>query len=147
VCLVCGEVGGDIPVPGGPLEQSEQVCVFHSPIVEPATDVFAGYLFVAPRRHAPGFADLTDAEAVSMGRALTRWSRALERAGAEQVYVLQIGHRVRHLHVHLVPRWPGTPEDVAWTSVDEWPGARRGDLALATDVVRQLRQADSGAAS
>jgi histidine triad (HIT) family protein len=146
-CLVCGEVSGEVPVPGGPLEDNDQVSVFHSPIVEPATDVFAGYLFVAPRRHATGFADLSDAEAVSMGRALTRWSRALERTGAEQVYILGIGHHVRHLHVHLIPRWPGTPEDVAWTQVDEWPGARRGGLALAIDVVGQLRAADSGALS
>jgi histidine triad (HIT) family protein len=129
------------------LEESELVCMFHPPIVKPATDVFAGYLFVAPRRPAPGFADLTDAESVSMGRALTRWSKALERAGAEQVYVLRIGDHVPHLHVHLVPRWAGTPDDVAWTRVDEWPGARRGDLALAIDVVAQLRQADSGALS
>jgi diadenosine tetraphosphate (Ap4A) HIT family hydrolase len=146
-CLVCGEVSGEVPVPGGPLEASDHVSVFHSPIMAPATDVFAGHLLVVTRRHAPGFADLTDEEAASVGRALTRWSKALEGAGAEHVYVLRIGHRVRHLHVHLLPRWPGTPEDVPWTRVDEWPGARRGDLALAMDVVGQLRRLDSGALS
>jgi histidine triad (HIT) family protein len=44
-----------------------------------------------------------------------RASRALrEAAGAEHVYAQVIGDRVPHLHVHLLPRYPGTPEDYWW---------------------------------
>ncbi len=141
-CLVCDEVNGEISVPGGFLEENHHVSVFHLPVLAPARDVFAGYLMVVTRRHIPGFGDLMDEEAAAVGRALTRWSRALERIGAEHVYVLRIGHGQPHLHVHLVPRWPGTPKEVAWTQVDEWPGARRGDAADAAAVVEDLRRAD-----
>ncbi|NHN54744.1 HIT family protein [Calidifontibacter sp. DB0510] len=140
VCLVCAEVTGAQPVPGGFLEQCNTVVVFHCPVVAPATDVYAGHLFVVPRRHAAGFADLTMSEAASVGQALARWSLALERAGAEHVYVVRVGHAFPHLHVMLLPRWPGTPESVSWSEVDRWPGARRGDTEFATEVVDELRR-------
>jgi histidine triad (HIT) family protein len=139
-CLVCSEVSGDVPIPGGQLEDSQFVSVFHRPVLAPATDVYMGYLFVTPKRHVPGFAGLGSAEAAAVGVAIARWSRALEAAKAEHVYVLRIGFNVPHLHVHLVPRWPGTPGDVAWTHVDDWPGARRGDAAQAAEVVAGLRR-------
>lgn len=138
-CLVCDEVAGSQPVPGGFLQESERLVVFHCPVIGPATDVFLGYLFVCPKRHAAGFADLTTDEAADVGRAMARWSKALELAGAEHVYVLRIGHGWPHLHVQLIPRWPGTPADVPWTEVDEWPGARRGDTAAAAAFVDELR--------
>lgn len=142
-CLVCDELTGDVPVPGGHLEVSDDVAVFHCPVPASATEVFPGYLFVTPRRHAAGFADLDDSEAAAVGVAITRWSRALEAAGAEQVYVARIGHAVPHLHVHLVPRWPGTPDDVPWTDVDDWPGARRVDAAGASAFADRLRRIDA----
>lgn len=142
-CLICAEVRGDVAVPGGHLEDGELVTAFHSPVVEPATDVFAGYLFITPRRHVPGFAELTSAEAAAVGVSIARWSRALEAAGAEHVYVLRVGHQAPHLHVHLVPRWPETPNDVPWVHVDDWPGARRGGMQQAADLVSDLRRRDA----
>jgi diadenosine tetraphosphate (Ap4A) HIT family hydrolase len=73
---------------------------------------YLGHLFVEPRRHAPGLADLTDVEARRVGWWTTRASRALrEVAGAEHVYAAVIGDAVPHLHVHLLPRFPGTPRE------------------------------------
>lgn len=89
---------------------------------------------------AAGFSGLTDDEAAGVGRALARWSRALERSGAEHVYVHRIVHAVPHLHVHLVPRWVGTPPDIPWTQVDEWDGARRGTFEHAAAVTEELRR-------
>lgn len=138
-CLVCDEVTGRLPVPGGLLQKDQHVVAFQSPIVAPATDVYAGYLFVTPVRHASGFADLDDEEAAAVGVAIARWSRVLEMHGAEHVYVLRVGHGVPHLHVHLIPRWPGTPADVSWMNVDEWPGARRGDFEFAAAFAMALQ--------
>jgi histidine triad (HIT) family protein len=99
-----------------------------------------GHLLVEPRRHAAGLADLTDAEARSVGWWQTRASRALrEVAGAEHVYASVIGDGVPHLHVHLLPRFPGTPREYWWTRVEEWPQARRGGTAEIADLVRELR--------
>jgi diadenosine tetraphosphate (Ap4A) HIT family hydrolase len=48
------------------------------------TAAYLGHLLVEPLRHAPGLADLTDAEARSVGWWSTQASRALrEVAGAE----------------------------------------------------------------
>ena len=98
-------------------------------------------LFVEPRRHAPGLADLTDAEAQAIGLWCTQASRALrEAAGAEHVYAAVIGDGVPHLHVHLLPRFPGTPREYWWSRVDEWPQARRGGTADIEALVSGLRR-------
>jgi hypothetical protein len=43
------------------------------------------------------------------------------------------------LHVHLLPRYPGTPREYWWTRVDQWPQARRGGAAEIEGLVRDLR--------
>ena len=148
-CLVCQEQRLTVPVPGGLLAATDEVVAFHLPPWPPsAEEVFLGYLMVTSRRHVPGFADLDDVEAAAVGRWIARLSRALESLGAERVYVAVTGHGVPHLHVHLLPRWPGTPSDVAWLHVDDWEGARRGDFAaaerMAGDVQRALTSSDGG---
>jgi histidine triad (HIT) family protein len=76
---------------------------------------------------APKLADLTDTEARAVGWWCTQASRALrDVAGAEHVYSAVIGDRVPHLHVQLIPRYPGTPREFWWLRLDEWPGAKRG---------------------
>jgi diadenosine tetraphosphate (Ap4A) HIT family hydrolase len=102
--------------------------------------VYLGHLVVEPRRHAPGLADLTDAEAASIGTWAARASRALRAEGAEHVYSMIVGHRIDHLHQHLVPRYPGTPREYWWPPrMDEWPDARLGGPAEIARIVRGLR--------
>jgi diadenosine tetraphosphate (Ap4A) HIT family hydrolase len=136
-CLVCQEVSGAISLPGGPLQSGDLSLVFHIPPLD-KSDVYLGHLLVVPRRHVADFAGLEERESSEIGISIGRWSRALTRAGAERVYVATIGHSFDHLHVHLLPRWPGTPPSVSWHSVDEWPGARRGDFAAAADFADRL---------
>ena len=136
-------------LPGGPVAADDLVLVSH--VVTPdvlgrdGTTAYLGHLFVEPRRHAPGLADLSDAEAESIGRHAARASRALrEVAGAEHVYAAVIGDGVPHLHVHLMPRYPGTPREYWWTRLDEWPQARRGGAAEIQALVNQLRACLAG---
>ncbi|MFI5034898.1 MAG: HIT family protein [Acidimicrobiales bacterium] len=138
-CLVCREQTGATPVPGGPLQADELVVVFHVPPVARDT-AYGGYLLVTPQRHVADFAGLVADEAAAVGVAIARWSAALRRAGAERVYVAAIGHGVDHLHVHLVPRWPGTPADVAWHALVERPDARRGSFDEIAAWVEDLRR-------
>ncbi len=144
-CLVCGEVDGRVPVPGGALLETPRVVAFHAPVLDGGSLVYAGHLFVCPKRHAASFADLTDAEARDVGWAIARASAALRAAGAARVYVATIGHGVDHLHVHLAPRWPETPDGVRWHEVDEWPGARRVDHDGARALAASLKGALAGA--
>jgi histidine triad (HIT) family protein len=139
-CLVCQEQTLEVPLPGDHLVSTAAVVAFHRPPwPPPAEDVYLGYLLVTSRRHVPGFADLSDEESAEVGQWISRLSRALRTLGAERVYLAVVGHAVPHLHVHLIPRWPGTPDDVSWRDVDEWEGARRGNVASAAELVRQIR--------
>jgi histidine triad (HIT) family protein len=132
-------------VPGGPVAEDELVLVSHT--VAPdvlgrdGTTAYLGHLFVEPLRHAPGLADLTDDEARAVGLWCTRASRALrEVAGAEHVYMAVWGDEVPHLHVHLLPRLPGTPREYWGTRVGQWPQARRGNAAEIEVFVSELRE-------
>ncbi len=138
-CLVCQEISGEIVVPGELLHAGKLTVVFHVPPLN-TDSVHLGYLMVSPRRHVEDFAGVTTEEAASVGVEISRWSKTLKDAGAERVYVAVVGHDVAHLHVHLIPRWPGTPTDIAWHAVDEWAGARRGDFNDASSFASRLRE-------
>jgi histidine triad (HIT) family protein len=71
----------------------------------------------------------------------TRASRALRAAaGAEHVYAAVLGDGVPHLHVHLLPRFPGTPREYWGTHVNQWPQARRGTTTDIEALVAELRR-------
>jgi diadenosine tetraphosphate (Ap4A) HIT family hydrolase len=104
----------------------------------PGTDarVYLGHLVVEPRRHVAGLADLTEDEAAALGRWTVRAAKALR---AEHVYSSVVGHLVDHLHVHLVPRYSGTPREFWWPRLDEWPDAPLGGLPEVTRLVDDIR--------
>jgi histidine triad (HIT) family protein len=152
-CFVCRKHQDRAALmPGGAIAEDELAVVSHLPppdaLGRDGPAAYLGHLFVEPRRHAPEMADLTDAEAASIGRWCSRASRALrEVAGAEHVYAAVIGDGAPHLHVHLLPRFPGTPREYWWTRVDEWPQARRGDHAAIGALAGQLRDYLAGRAA
>ena len=143
-CFVCRKhrERGSL-LPGGAVGEDDLIVVSHLAPDAPGRSgrpVYLGHLFVEPRRHAAGLADLTDDEARAMGWWCTRASRALrEVVAAEHVYAAVIGDEVPHLHVHLLPRYPGAPREYWWDRVDEWPGARRGLEPQIAVLVRDLR--------
>jgi histidine triad (HIT) family protein len=141
-CLICREHRLEVPLPGGHLVSTDEVVAFHLPPWQPPSgDIYLGYLMLTSRRHTAGFAELTDRESAALGRWIARLSKALKDVGAERVYLAVVGHEVPHLHISLVPRWPGTPDEISWLKVDEWSGARRGDFAAATVMADEIRHA------
>lgn len=83
-CLVCRKHRERGPLlPGGPVAEDELVLVSHIGTPDllggQRTTAYLGQLLVEPRRHAPGLADLTDAEARAVGWWCTRASRGTPR--------------------------------------------------------------------
>lgn len=139
-CVVCDEIAGTISVPGGFLHDQAFSVGFHAPPTPGNAFPYLGHLMVTPRRHVAGWSGLDDAEAAAISVVIRDLTGLLESAGAERVYVAVIGSHVDHLHVHLLPRWPGTPKEVPWHAVDEWEGARHGDADAVAQAVARLRQ-------
>jgi histidine triad (HIT) family protein len=141
-CFICAKHRGLIDVPGGAIAEDEHAVVTHLPLVTPAGvahDAYLGYLFVETRRHVAELGDLEAVEAASVGGLASRASRALLQEGAEHVYAAVIGHGIEHFHLHLIPRYPGTPREYWWVRVDEWPGAPRGDRGAIEMLIERLR--------
>lgn len=124
-CFICRKHRGEVYVPGGIIY--EDVLVYASHIGQEGQPTYLGYLMVEIKRHAAGLADLTNDEAEAVGLLVTRLSRALKACTtAEHIYEFVLGHDVPHLHVHILPRYPGAPREYWGTRTDEWPGAPRG---------------------
>src|SRR5579875_2916552 len=140
-CDVCREVAREVELPGGLLWESGNVLGFHvPPLLEP--EPLLGHLLVVPRRHADTWADLTPEEASQIGVAAAALGQALRHVtDAERLYSAVIGHHSAHFHLHLFPRYPGTPADLPWIESDEWPGAPRGGADEITAFVQRLRPA------
>jgi diadenosine tetraphosphate (Ap4A) HIT family hydrolase len=70
----------------------------------------SGWLVLTSERHCRAFYALEEREAQALGRWSARFSRQLiERLGAEHVYLFGIGDVLQHCHLHLIPRYAGTP--------------------------------------
>lgn len=100
-----------------------------------------GWLIVAPLRHVQALDELTAEESVELGNLLRQASIALKAVtGCDKTYVMLFAEAegFAHLHVHVVPRMPGQPEDRNGPAVfgyltDGHPltSARRDDVAAA----------------
>jgi diadenosine tetraphosphate (Ap4A) HIT family hydrolase len=142
-CFICRKHRGEAPAPGGPIYETELVWASHGYHPERNASPYLGHVVVEPRRHAPGLADLDEEEAAAVGIAVSRVARAIvESEGAEWVYAAVLGHHTPHLHVHLMPRYPGTPREY-WGpfNVDEAPQARHGGFDDAAEVAARIRGA------
>ena len=141
-CFICRKQRGEFVVAGGPIAANELVFASHrweTPDAVP-DEVYIGHVFVETTRHAPSFADLTGDEAMAVGLLASRLSRAMKEAlGADYVFAAVIGTGVPHFHLHLLARYPDTPPDVPWHSVDEWSGAPRGGLDAVTAATERIR--------
>ena len=94
---------------------------------------------VEPVRHAVGWHAVTTAEAERMGRVIRACAGALWGSyHPERVYTFVLGHGADHLHVHVVPRHRGAPEDLRGAEVTKWTDAPRVDATGAVAVAERL---------
>ena len=79
-----------------------------------------GWLVLVARRHIEAIDELTDDEAIELGRLVRRVSIALrEVTGCVKTYVVQFAEHEDHPHVHfhIVPRMETQPEDRRSTKI------------------------------
>lgn len=139
-CFVCRKHRGEVSIPGGAIYEDDLIYAGHAQIREGESTAYLGYLLVEPKRHAPGLADLTDAEAQALGLLAARLSRALKASeGAEHIYAFVLGDLVPHVHIHVVPRYPGAPREYWGVHVDEWPDAPYGGPQEMAALCARLR--------
>lgn len=139
-CQFCQIQQGVLFTPGGPIYADDLTYAHH--VFFGQGPVYAGHLLVETRRHIPGFADLTAAEARSMGLLIARLSHALQACtGAEKIYVVCYGEVVPHLHVHLTARYPDTPPQYVRWQLEDWPDAPRSDADDIATLCARLRTA------
>lgn len=141
-CFICRKHRGEIAIPGGMIYQDGLVhgCHIGGPEQIAEQKAYLGYLMVESRRHAPGLADLTDEEAQATGLLVTRLSRALKACtDAEHIYAFVFGEHVPHLHIHVLPRYPGAPREYWGTHTVEWPDAPRGGSEEIDALCKKLR--------
>jgi histidine triad (HIT) family protein len=138
-CLACDVVEGRIRPPGGVIYEDENWLVDHS--ISPVA--LKGWLIVKPKRHVEAFGDLTPGEAAAFGPIARSAAAAVQEAlGAERVYVCSFGEEWRHVHVHIVPRYPGT-EPQSWQLLGEmWSASSKwacsdDEAAQAAEAIRR----------
>lgn len=140
-CIICRKQCGEFPVPGGAVYQDDLVYASHAHLTEGQTHTYLGWMVVETRRHTPGLAEVSDEEAQRLGLLVARISHVLKNIlGAEHVYSFVLGHHVPHLHIHVLPRYPGTPREYWGVRLDEWPEAPRGDAEAIANLSARIRK-------
>lgn len=141
-CFICNKHAGAIQTSGMAIYEDEFVYVGH--IDRNGNPNYLGHIMIDLKRHVPTLADLNMQEASVFGMTMAKVSKALMQSeGAEHIYSYVLGDAVPHLHMHLVPRYPGTPKEY-WgpNAVYDWEGAPMGDnddvVALCTRIKTYL---------
>jgi diadenosine tetraphosphate (Ap4A) HIT family hydrolase len=109
-------------------------------VVHSYNTALPGWLVLVARRHITAVDELTDAEAVELGRLLRRTSMALkEVTGCVKTYVIQFAGQADHPHVHfhVIPRMADQPEDRRSTQIFGYLGVPE-DERVSENVMNSL---------
>ena len=112
-CIFCRIISGDIPA----MKIYEDENCIATMDINPATP---GHTLILPKNH---YKDLTELPETLAGKlmmvAKTVGIREMERLGADGFNVVQnngraAGQTVMHYHIHVIPRYAGGTQIVAW---------------------------------
>jgi diadenosine tetraphosphate (Ap4A) HIT family hydrolase len=132
-CPGCAVVRGEREAAGGILLR-EGGFALHA-LADPAP--LPGWLVLTSERHARAWYDLSGGELAALGPLAARVMAAQRAAlGAEHVYAFAIGDLLPHFHLHLVPRFAGTPERLRGRRCFE---GRAEDMLPEAEVARAAR--------
>ena len=101
-CIFCKIAAGQVPT-RRLFEDADTLCFMDASPAAP------GHCLVIPKLHCVRFAELSPAQAASVGASVARAAQILERAGYIDYNILNnngaaAGQVVGHAHVHLIPK-------------------------------------------
>jgi histidine triad (HIT) family protein len=108
-CIFCKIVAKEIPAEI--IHEDDHVLAFLD--IAPRAP---GHAMVIPKVHAATILDLPDAEIKPLFSAVKKVSVKIEKAIAPDGFTIGVNHgdaagqTVKHLHVHVIPRWKGDGE-------------------------------------
>jgi diadenosine tetraphosphate (Ap4A) HIT family hydrolase len=103
-CWFCRERRGEDEPPGGWIHQDTHWLAGHAPVGHGPH----GLVILESRRHFLDASEMTPEEAATFGSVLGRITGAIrDVVGAERVYTWASMKAHPHLHVWLLPWWPG----------------------------------------
>ncbi|RPE34554.1 HIT family protein [Kitasatospora cineracea] len=111
----------------------------HWRVVHAVGCALPGWLVLLPRRHLESMAELSGAEAASLGVWQVRLARALEVVtGCRKAYVAQFGEAegFAHVHFHVVPRGEDFP--VEWRGPRVFGLLKAGERAVPVERMNEL---------
>ena len=94
-------------------------------VVHSYNTALPGWLVLVVRRHIEAIDELTEEEAIELGKLLQRVSLAIKQIiGCLKTYVIQFAEMAEHPHVHfhVVPRMPDQPQNRRATEVFKYLG-------------------------
>ncbi|MBN1649143.1 MAG: HIT family protein [Spirochaetales bacterium] len=125
-CFICkkhaGEITNTVPL-------YEYGLFFVNHLIPNENEVYLGYLFIETKKHIPTLDQLSDEEATGLGILLRNIGKIfITSFDADHVYSFILGDHVPHFHMHVVPRYRGTPKEYWGINIDKWPDAPRGNF-------------------
>ena len=139
-CEFCAWREALAATPGGAIYEDDLVLARHA-YDGPGEATYLGAMLLQPKRHTT-LAELTDDEARAIGWLAARLGRALAGCtDAAKVYAYAFGEAFDHLHMFVVPRYPGAPAEYVRLRAQQWPDAPRGDEQAIAALVERLRAA------
>ena len=146
-CFVCAKHRLGDEAEGGVLYRDDLVYAGHVHTMGAGT-AYRGHLVAEPCRHVEGIGLLDDTEAQRLGWLTNRLAAVLRSSlHAGHVSLAARGDGAgsprspAHLHVHVVPRYAGTPPEYQGTAVTRWSDGPRVDATAMRALVRDLAQA------
>lgn len=139
-CFICNKHTGGIQTSGVKIYEDEFVYVGH--IDKGGKPSYLGHIMIDLKRHVPSLGDMTLEEAKAFGMIMARVSNAIRKTeSAEHIYAAVSGNSVPHLHMHIIPRYPNTPEEYwgPW-EVYDWPEAPFGKNEEIIQVCERVTQ-------
>lgn len=131
-CIFCAIAAGRAPAHR--IAEDDRVVAFLD--LFPAAE---GHTLIVPRAHAENLFEAGEADLAAVAVWSRRIAHAIRRAlGPDGLGVFQLngaaaGQTVFHYHMHLIPRWAGTPLALH--------GRRRGEDSELAPVAERIRKA------